>query len=75
VTAAAETRTPQARALGDALCRLGVACRVEAYGGLAVVVTGGDGTVRLADDEIRSDALRLAREHGFTHLAVELSAP
>jgi hypothetical protein len=60
-----------ARALEAALARLGIAGRVEARERLAVLVPSG-GIAGLADAATRRRASALAREHGFTHLALEL---
>ncbi len=57
-------------ALEEALRRLGVEGRIEAREGLAVLVPRG-GAAR-ADASPRRRATALAREHGFTHLALEL---
>lgn len=45
---------------------------VEARGGLAVLIPR-ESASDFAMSERRDLALRLAREHGFTHLAVELA--
>lgn len=50
---------------------LGIACTVEARGGLALLVPAGDPSA-LGDAAIRREAVRLAEAHGFTHIAVEL---
>lgn len=60
-----------AAALEDALRRLGVEGRVEARESLALLVPRG-GAANLADATLRRRAAALAREHGFTHLALEL---
>lgn len=60
-----------AETLMDALAAAGCPARVEARGRLAVVIT--EDPRPLADETIRRTALRLAREHGFTHLALELA--
>jgi hypothetical protein len=60
-----------ARALEEALRRLGVSGRVEARERLAVLVPRA-GIAALADAATRRQAASLAREHGFTHLALEL---
>ena len=61
--------------LAVALGALGVPVDVEARGALAVIRPRPDGLVRLADEHVRAAALGRAREHGFTHLAVELPVP
>jgi hypothetical protein len=45
----------------------GVACRVEIRDRLAVLIPDGDDVLIS-----RADVLRLAREAGFTHVALEL---
>jgi hypothetical protein len=61
--------------LEAALRTIGVDGRVEARGALAVIVPhdGADALAgALADAALRRGAAALAREHGFTHLALEL---
>ena len=54
---------------------LGVRCAVEPRERLAVLVPRGAGALAaLGDEPTRREAVRLARAHGFTHLAVELVA-
>jgi hypothetical protein len=67
------TAPPDATALAAALRGAGIACEVEARAALALIVapTAADAT-RLAADDLRRRVLALAREHGFTHVAVEL---
>ncbi len=60
--------------LAAALRASGIPCDVEARSGLALVVTSASHAARLAESELRQSALASARAHGFTHLAVELSA-
>lgn len=60
--------------LTAALRDAGVACQVEAWDGLAVITPESD-HARLSDENLRRRVLALAREHGFTHAAVELTAP
>jgi len=60
-----------AESLVVALGRVGVACTVEPRDRLAVIIPEGD-LVALADEATRRQVLLLAREHGFTHVAVEL---
>jgi hypothetical protein len=62
------------RALAAALHALGVPCQVEARAGLALITTTAADAERLAAGGLRQAALAAAKEHGFTHLAVELSA-
>jgi hypothetical protein len=52
------------------LAELGVPGRVEARGKLAILSLENPGA--LAEAERRSAAVALAREQGFTHLALEL---
>ena len=59
-----------ARALGDALAGRGLRVRVEASGSLAVLVPAPDQSVDWP--ALRTDVVRLAREAGFSHVAVEL---
>ncbi len=59
-----------AEALAEALVAAGLCAQVEARGRLAVVITHDPRP--LADEGFRRAALRLADEHGFTHLALEL---
>lgn len=54
------------------LAERGLPCKVEPRAGLAVLVAGHATMTALADPEVRRGALALAREHGFTHVAVEL---
>jgi hypothetical protein len=58
-------------ALEHALHALGVSCRVEAWDALAVAIPAR-GDRRLEDPELRRRAVAIAREHGFSHLALEL---
>jgi hypothetical protein len=59
-------------ALEGALAERGVPCRVETRAGLAVLIVTPDVVARLGDVEVRRMALALAREHGYTHVAIEL---
>lgn len=60
-----------AASLEAALRALGVECAVEAREGLAVLVPTGD-VAPLADARVRDAAVALLKEHGFTHLALEI---
>ena len=60
-------------ALATALGALGIACVVEARAGLAVIKVAG-AAAHLASTSLRRDVLALGRQHGFTHVAVELEA-
>ena len=66
------TAAPDATALAAALRGVGIACEVEARAALALIVASTDDATRLAADDLRRQVLALAREHGFTHVAVEL---
>lgn len=63
-----------AHSLAAALAAHGFACEVEAHDALAVLIPG-DGAGDVSDPALRELALRLGREHGFTHVAVELARP
>ncbi|CAN5896417.1 hypothetical protein BH11GEM2_BH11GEM2_37290 [soil metagenome] len=55
-----------------ALAERGLVCRVEPRAGLAVLIADRATMTALTDPEVRRTTLALAREHGFTHVAVEL---
>jgi hypothetical protein len=55
-----------------ALAALGLHGSVEARGALAVLSLEGD-AAPLRDPSIRARALSIASEHGFTHLALEVT--
>ena len=57
-------------ALETALAALGVRCRVERRGPLAVL-TPAPGSRVLERPEVRREALAVLRAHGFTHAAVD----
>lgn len=59
-------------ALERMLAERGLPCRVESRAGLAVLITNSATMVALTDADVRRTTLALAREHGFTHVAVEL---
>ncbi len=61
-------------ALRAALREAGLDCDVESRDALAILVGTATFAASLASPERRALALRLAREHGFTHVAVELSS-
>jgi hypothetical protein len=63
-----------ASALAASLAMLGLSCRVEPREGLAVIKAEAGAAAALAAPALRRDVLALAREHGFTHVAVELTA-
>ena len=57
--------------LEAALRGAGLRCSVDIVDRLAIV-TPDDSAAELATVRTRREALRLVREHGFTHLALEL---
>lgn len=60
-------------ALAAALERLGLACDVEAEGGLAILVPrAGAG---FPEGGLRAEIVRAAREAGFANVAFELRGP
>lgn|GEM_PF-3938645 len=59
-------------ALEGALAERGLVCRVEGRAGLAVLIADAATVAALGDIELRRAALALAREHGFSHVAIEL---
>ena len=59
-------------ALEGALAERGLVVKVESRAGLAVLIANSATVARLGDVELRRQALALAREHGFTHVAIEL---
>ncbi|HEV7990764.1 MAG TPA: hypothetical protein VGP25_03020 [Gemmatimonadaceae bacterium] len=61
-----------ATALARGLADLGLICAIEARGKLVLLMPDEDTVAKLAHDETRRAALALAREHGFTHAAIEL---
>ncbi|MEP6991524.1 MAG: hypothetical protein ABJA80_11400 [bacterium] len=61
-------------ALEGALAERGLVCRVEARSGLAVLIADAATVAALGNADLRRDALALAREHGFSHVAIELRA-
>ena len=63
---------PDAAALAAALRGAGIVCEVEARAALAVIVASAADASRVGGDDLRPRVLALAREHGFTHVAVEL---
>ena len=65
---------PDGERLAAAVRALGVDADVEARGRLAVLRHDGDPAL-LADAPLRRRLTAAALEHGFTHLALELSAP
>ena len=61
-----------ATALAAAIAELGVQCALEARGGLALLLPAAESVATLQAPEVRRAVLALAREHGFTHVAIEL---
>jgi hypothetical protein len=61
-----------AAALAAALTELGIACALEVRGGLALLLPTTDAVSSLQLDETRRAVLALAKQHGFTHVAIEL---
>lgn len=59
-------------ALEGALAERGLVVKVEGRAGLAVLIADAATVARLGDAELRRTALSLAREHGFSHVAIEL---
>jgi hypothetical protein len=60
-------------ALASALDGIGVPCRVESRARLAILSTSTAIAQQLAALELRREVVALAKAHGFTHIAVELS--
>lgn len=60
--------------LESALRRLGIRCAVESWDALAVALPE-PGERAFEDAAVRTQAVALARSHGFSHLAVELRDP
>lgn len=71
-SADAESRR-KADALVAALVGMGTPAGVEPRGTFAVLRVSPDVMARLAEPELRRAVLALAREQGFTHVAVELA--
>lgn len=61
-----------ASALAAAIAALGLQCALEARGGLALLLPGPESFEMLQQPETRRAVLSLARQHGFTHVAIEL---
>jgi len=59
-------------ALAEALAKRGIQCALEVRGTLALLLPTPEGVGALQVDENRRAALALAKEHGFTHVAIEL---
>jgi hypothetical protein len=61
-----------ATALAAAIAELGVQCSLEARGGLALLLPVTDSVLALQSPDTRRAVVALARQHGFTHVAIEL---
>lgn len=61
-----------ATALAAAIAELGIQCSLEARGGLALLMPIAESVAALQSPETRAAVVALAREHGFTHIAIEL---
>ena len=61
-------------ALASALRALGLPCHVEARAALALLSARAEHLERLAEPAERVTVLALARQYGFTHIAVEVHA-
>jgi hypothetical protein len=61
-----------AAALAAAIAELGVQCSLEARGGLALLMPVEESISALQSPDTRRAVLALARQHGFTHVAIEL---
>jgi hypothetical protein len=61
-----------ADALAAALSAIGHPCEVDMHERMAVLRPAG-GAGMMADDALRARIVSLATEHGFTHVAVELT--
>lgn len=73
-SADAESRR-KADLLVQRLTGMGLPARVEPRGTLAVIQVSATLMARLSEPEVRRAVLALAKEQGFTHVAVELAAP
>ena len=62
-----------ATAFASALGSLDLDCAVEARARLALLVADADTVARLAVPATRREVITLARAHGFTNVAVELT--
>jgi len=61
-----------ASALAAAIAELGVHCSVEARGALALLLPVSSSFEALQSPDTRRTVVALARQHGFTHVAIEL---
>ena len=64
--------TRNAIALAAAIADLGVQCSLEVRGGLALLLPVSSSIQTLQSPDTRRAVLALARQHGFTHVAIEL---
>ena len=64
--------TQEAKALAAAIAELGIRCSLEPRGGLAVVVPLSSSMENFQRADTRRALVALAKQHGFTHVAVEL---
>jgi hypothetical protein len=62
----------KADALVAALVGMGTPAAVEPRGTLVVLRVSADVMTRLAEPSVRREMIALAKEQGFTHVAVEL---
>ncbi len=67
-----ELTTQSATALAAGIAELGIRCSLEPRGRLAVLVPMSSSIERLQGAETRRALVALAKQHGFTHVAVEL---
>jgi hypothetical protein len=61
-----------ATTLAAAIAELGVQCSLEARGGLVLLMPVQESVAALQSPETRRAVLALAKEHGFTHVGIEL---
>ena len=59
-------------ALAGEIAELGIRCSLEARGNLALLVPVSSSLEPLQSADTRRAVLALARQHGFTHVAIEL---
>lgn len=66
-----------ADSLTHALATIGIVCRVDARDRLALLVSEDAEALadRALEPPVRERVLDLVREHGFTHIAIELGEP
>ena len=61
-----------AASLAAAIAALGIDCSLEVRGGLALLLPVPASVEKLQEPETRRAILAIAREHGFTHVGIEL---